>query len=226
VESFPRMVQVLDTLREGKVDYRIGVTTTSFGISIPGLFDLPSDDGMLLKTADMQQAFLSRGDADLTARFSALAAVGVDGSANEQPIKAATEAVTSRVTDGKNAGFRREDALLAVVMITDEDDSSADGNSLGIPGGAGTPVANYKTKLDTAAGGPGRWAAAVIAGAQAGGCQSSYGDAADAERLREFVGLLGKNGVMGDICSGNLAGELSKALDTFTAACEDFVILR
>ncbi|MFM2418644.1 MAG: hypothetical protein RL385_3367 [Pseudomonadota bacterium] len=226
VESFPRMVQVLDALREGKVDYRVGVTTTSFGIAIPGLFELPSDDGMLLKTQDMQQPFLSRGDADLTARFSALAAVGVEGNANEQPIKAATAAVTSRVTDGKNAGFRRADALLAVVMITDEDDGSAEGNSFGIPGAASTPVADYKAKLDTAAGGPGRWAAAVIAGAQAGGCESSYGDAADAERLREFVGLLGRNGLMGDICSGNLAGELSKALDTFTSACEDFEPLR
>jgi hypothetical protein len=223
-ENFPRMVSVLDQLRDGVVDYRVGVTTTSFGTSFFGL-SVPAEDGELLKSPDMATAWLARGEADLAARFATLATVGTEGSGDEQPLRAAREAVTSRVSDGKNAAFFRKDALLAIVVITDEDDGSSDATG-GIPIlgdlGPSTPVADIKGAIDNATGGSGRWAAAVIAGRQVGGCQSAYGDAADAERLREFTGLLGANGVMGDICSGNLAGELQTALDTFTAACESF----
>ena len=82
------------------------------------------------------------------------------------------------------------------------------------------PLTDYVSVLDTAANGPGRWATAVIAGDKA--CKSSFGDAAEAKRLKSFVGLAGKNGTFSSICDGDLSGSLQKALDTFDAACKSF----
>lgn len=55
----------------------------------------------------------------LTDTFAKMALVGDEGCGYEQPFKAARIALTS------NAGFLRDDALLLVVFVTDEDDCSA-----------------------------------------------------------------------------------------------------
>ena len=81
------------------------------------------------------------------------------------------------------------------------------------------PVANYKAFLDTYAGGPSRWATAVIAGKGPGSCSSSFGSAEEATRLEQFVSLVGTNAVMSSICDGDLSIGLTQALGTFKSAC-------
>jgi hypothetical protein len=57
-------------------------------------------------------------------------------------------------------------------------------------------------------------------------CSSAFGDAVAAPKLKGFVDLTNSgghtNGVFSSICEGNLAPALTRALDTFTAACENF----
>ena len=142
------------------------------------------------------------------------------------PLYALKLAFNDRVSDGTNQGFLRDDALLAVVILTDEDDCSREDNNFTIENDVCStmknvrPVAEYAAMLDTAAKGPGRWATAVIAGDKA--CKSSFGDAAEATRLKDFVSLAGKNGTFSSICDGDLSGALQKALDTFDGACKTF----
>ena len=50
------------------------------------------------------------------------------------------------------------------------------------------------------------------------------GKAAEAKRLKQFVGDVGKNGVFSSICTGDLTEGLSKALKTFDQACKDFPV--
>lgn len=81
---------------------------------------------------------------DFTTQVACLADVGLAGCPFEQPLAALTRAVSPnmRQEGAPNAGFFRDDALLAVVVISDEDDCSADDLTLfqqASPDYAGTP---------------------------------------------------------------------------------------
>jgi hypothetical protein len=100
--------------------------------------------------------------------------------------------VTARIADGQNAAngdaFVRKDALLAFVLITDEDEGSQ-----GTSGSLARPMAEYPGAFDAVKGTRGRWAASVIAGPTA--CSSpGLGTAKEAARLKQFVTDVGENG--------------------------------
>jgi len=80
--------------------------------------------------------------------------------------------------------------------------------------------ADLITFLDTLKGHRTRWAAGVIAGPT--DCSSSFGNAAKATRLQDFVMQANSTSTQASfssICDGNLTGALQKTLDTFQAAC-------
>jgi hypothetical protein len=81
-------------------------------------------------------------------------------------------------------------------------------------------VQRYIDVLDTVAGGRERWAVAVIAGPGPGKCLSIFGTAHEGRRLKRFVADVGTNAVFSSICEGDLASALTRALDTFGAACD------
>jgi hypothetical protein len=57
--------------------------------------------------------------------LACIADVGTDGSAHEEPMAAAVAALTTQSEPGMpNEGFLREDSLLFIVFVTDEDDCS------------------------------------------------------------------------------------------------------
>ena len=257
ISNFPRFVEVLDNYRTeagNPLDYRLGVTTTGRDITTVITFNVPGlpapmmmsisetgPDGALLQPSEcsMSRRWIESADPDVTGTFSCLANVGTGGSSVEMPLLMTQRAFTDRVVDGTNAGFIRNDALLAVIMLTDENDCSRpeDRVEINIDFGAGVagaadacdpngptiiPTMQFLTVLDSVKGDRGRWAAAVIAGPGPGSCSSSFGDAAEATRLREFVDTAGDNVVFSSICDGDLAGSLMTALDTFDVACQNF----
>lgn len=239
--NFPGFIQVLDAYTNSAgvpLDYRVGVTTTGVDVEfliqpIPGFPAIPESeegpDGQLLQKADcgMTRRWIERSDPDVSGTFSCLANVGTSGSAMEMPLRATELAVTDRVLDGTNAGFIREDALLAVIILTDENDCSRDISGFTVGAAdecseppALLPPAQTVTKLDEVKGDRGRWATAVIAGPN--DCSSEFGSADDAQRLEDFVAAAGTNAVFSSICAGDLTGALMDALETFDQACEMF----
>jgi len=150
--------------------------------------------------------------------FSCRAQVGTKGGSPEQSLESVFLGLTERIKDTTNtssgATFLREDALLAFVAITDEDEGGTED----------TPerdVTEYPALFDTIKGQRERWAAAVIAGEQK--CKSNgFGEAAEAKRLKQFVAQVGKNGIFSSICTGDLTDGLTKALATFDQACKSF----
>lgn len=239
--NFPKFVSKIDAFKTkggSKLDWRIAVTTTGrsvnytiqppFGPSLPmsekgddGAFRMPSKCGT-------SRRWIEKADPNASADFQCLAKVGTSGPGIEMPLETTKLALNDRMADGTNAGFLRDDALLAVVILTDEDDCSREDNGFtqGITDDICTPekgantVLHYKQMLDTVALGEGRWATAVIAGETS--CNSAFGDAVEAKRLKEFVSLAGKNGTFSSICDGDLSVALEAALDTFDAACKTF----
>ncbi|MBX3211982.1 MAG: hypothetical protein KF850_08115 [Labilithrix sp.] len=238
VANFPKFVSKIDSFKTksgSKLDWRIAVTTTgrdvAYQIQLPiggGSFpqNEKGDNGVFRMTPSCgtTKRWVEKADATAAKDFQCLARVGTSGPSIEMPLEATKLALVDRMADGTNTGFLRDDALLAIVILTDEDDCSRDDNNFTIQNDVCKtmqglkPISEYKGILDAVAKGAGRWATAVIAGPTA--CQSSFGKASEAARLQDFVGMAGKNGTFSSICDGDLSDALEKALDTFDAACK------
>jgi hypothetical protein len=235
--NFPMFANLLNsyTISTGEMlDYRAAVTTTGvtasgvqtlpppFNMSVP--FNQTGQDGRFRQVSGMTRPWLERNDPNMATTFASAANVGTSGPGLEMQLRAMELAIQPAT----NPGFIRPDALLGIVILTDEDDCSfrqSSGitiNSLeGCVGTPGIPApADFLQPLDTVKGERGRWAAAVIAAQTA--CTSSFGDAVEGVRLKQFQAASPQNIVFGDICAGNLQGALTQALDSFQAACENF----
>lgn len=101
-------------------DWQIGVTTTDF--------DDPAARGRLVEVSGGGDRVLDPSDDVLGDRFQNAMNVGVDGSQTERGLQAAWAAVTSPLATHENAGFVRDDARLAIVILSDEDDCSDEGD--------------------------------------------------------------------------------------------------
>ncbi len=234
-KNFPAFIDILNDYRtaEGEpLDYRVAITSTDdagddlepwtrgkFTRSRGGKKDLTCDPG------PNNERWLTREDPDIADHFACRAQLGTLGSNVERPLEAAKLAVTARIQDGTNTRqgiepFLREDALLAFVIITDEDEGGADGTDPP-PAPLKNNVTEYLADFDAVkAGLRGRWAAAVIAGDR--GCTSELGMAADAKRLKQFIAGVGANGVFSSICEGDLTKGLQEAIAKFAEACKGF----
>jgi len=145
LSSFPAFVNVLKTLPGGLPDLHLGVVSSDTG---PGKFDLPAyhcpfrgDGGRFqsqprglctaaplpptqnfLQASNNQQTKNYTGDiADV---FSCIAALGDQGCGFEGQLKSVRWALDPFNVTSENQGFLRNDAYLAVVLLTNEDDCS------------------------------------------------------------------------------------------------------
>ncbi len=142
--NFPKFVQALDAFPTGRPNIHIGVVSTTVDIHTPGFgpgcpSPAPNDDGLLQNTprvagctppngrflSDIKNATGTRTTnyaGSLESSLSCIAQLGATGCGFEAPLEA-----MKRALDGsrpENAGFLREGAFLAVVILTDEDDCS------------------------------------------------------------------------------------------------------
>lgn len=231
-KNLPRFVQVLDEYRtqQGRsLDYRIAFTPSApaFGGGFNRTRGAGAPPGC---NPGPNRPWLERTDGDV-AQFFGCRVMVVDAAngaqvGGEDMLETALLGITSAITDGSNRdangeGFLRDDALLALVIITDEDEGGSDA-----PGKPPTssirPMGNYPIALDQVKSGDRRrWAMSVIAGPTA--CESpGLGKANEAVRLKKLVADVGpKNAVFSSICAGDLAGALATTLGTFDAACRE-----
>ncbi len=168
--------------------------------------------------------YMTAAEPDLAGAFGCAARVGTGSTADtEQPMDAMVRALA---TEGDaaacNAGFLRDDAILVVTFITDEDDDPTD--STGSPAGWHDALVDAKH---------GDADAVVVLGLfgdndQPGGlCTALSHDfatgAEPAPRLRAFVEMWGERGHVGSVCAEDYAPFFSAAVDTIGQACDDFV---
>src|SRR5690606_14085129 len=186
IENFPEFMKVLESFTNDdglEIDYHVGITTTGvtknvqIGISAAMV---TGEDGRLQTGADcgMNRGWLERGDTGVVDSFSCSAKVGINGSGTEMPLEAARLALTDRTADGSNTGFLREEALLALVVLTDEDDCSVQGPTLSMglfdtTCTGGDAVSTYVSAMDEVKGDRSLWATAIIAGPANQSCKSA-----------------------------------------------------
>ncbi len=236
VANFPMFISVLDA---SGLDYRVAVTTTSrnyhYNMTLPigGTIAQSTgvgEDGAMIKPAScgVTKRWIDKGDPMPAQTFGCVAKVGINGNSDEMPLGAMRDAFEDRMMDNTNAGFRRTDALLGVVFLTDENDCSYEQSvNLGFSQTLCTsqmePATNYVAFLDAYTGNRTRWAAAAIAGMGPGNCMSAFGTATEATRLKEFVAAAGAQARMSSICDGNLAASLQQTLALFQSACGNVI---
>ncbi len=108
-DGFAEFVEFFDI---ADVDYHIGIATTDM--------DDPDRSGRLMGDVPI----ITRDTADADQAFRDNVKVGIEGSGTERGLDAAARALGDALTTGHNAGFFRDDALLSVIFVSDEEDAS------------------------------------------------------------------------------------------------------
>jgi len=177
---------------------------------------------------DSGQRFSTEADGGLADVFSCVGAVGVQGSGSEQPIWSMAQALTTHsLPGGCNEGFLRDDAILVVTIITDEEENEGD-----VPGQVDSPGDPELWREVLTATKHGAEEKVVVLGllgdtdVDDGVCEpydSATGDGAEASpRLREFVESF-EYGSWASVCLDDYAPFFNDAVAEIGAACHDFV---
>jgi hypothetical protein len=219
VTNFPNFISGIEATLETVKTIHVGVTTTDANFyNVAGCTDIGS---LVVKTGgnDSSNAqcgpykeganFMTEKD-DLDVAFSCAALVGTDGSADERQMMALVNAVNG--THGGmgqcNEGFIREDALLVIVIITDEPDINS-------PGDAKTW---FEAVVDAKDGIPENVVVVSLISTPMGNCGFEV-----AWSIAEFTTLFGVNGFMADICLPDFAPVFEEAVGIIDVACDNFL---
>jgi hypothetical protein len=157
------------------------------------------------------QRFIVQQQPELEQAFACVAQVGTDGSDFEHPIDAMLDALSPALNEagGCNAGFLREDGILFITLISDEDDELS----------AGEP-ADWESQVLARKGS--NSGAVVTLGIVADGdlndgvCRGLQ----DAPRLQSFAKSLG---LIGSVCADDYSALFQQAVGWIAARCSDFV---
>ena len=166
--------------------------------------------------------FMTEAEPNLAATFQCAARVGTDSTDDpERPMGAMANAVSMEPQIlACNDGFLRDDAILVVTFITDENDDAGDGSE-------GT-VDTWRQALIDAKNGD--ESAIVVLGLFGDGdlpdsiC-GPLGDTSGAEtapRLRSFLDSWGPQGFFGSICAPDYDDFFQAAVDIIDTTCDEF----
>ncbi|MBX7083775.1 MAG: hypothetical protein K1X88_31485 [Nannocystaceae bacterium] len=198
-DSFPPVAECLDTLGSSRVTDPVGGDCGSVGA----------------------QRFFTDAQTDLSGTFACAARVGT-GASGERPADAMTEALGAQAgDDGCNAGFLRDDALLVVTMITDEDDSDTDDGvvSTGDPEQWHQRVVAAKNGDEDAVVFLGLLSDVDLEGGTCPDVDPAV--AAPAPRLRALAESFTR-GTWGSVCSGDYGPFFADSIAIIDTACTDF----
>jgi hypothetical protein len=236
VQSFGGFMQVVQSTLDAQDYHIMAIDTDDRGIGIGGSpvgpFVSPASCNGAFGAGRNQSvvgqecgvdggaAFMTVAQDNLADTFACVARVGTFGDIAEQPMTALLSAVTPPLaaSGGCNEGFLRDEAILVVTFITDEDDTRSPGDP-----------SDWRERLLQAKGGD--ESALVVLGLvgdsnlvdplMGGPCLPPA--AAPAPRLQQFVDSL-RHGSLGSVCADDYSpflaravGEIENACDTFTA---------
>lgn len=157
-------------------------------------------------------------------QFACVARVGAGGDDDETPMNSVLGALApeNNVPNGCNAGFVREDAMLILVLITDEDDvrdsDCDDFLSLGTCGSKGTADEWYDSIVALKGGHPENVVVLSLFSLDGTTCAN-----APTVNLARFTRKFGASGMIGDVCAATYDPFFATSLPVVDRACVSFV---
>ncbi len=213
---FPAFAQALRKVGGGLESFRVGVTDACplpANFHTRGVANVCNFQGgktwMESSSTALEDEFRCVGDID--SRDSTCTGSNDD----EQPASTAAKALEPPMsTTGPNAGFSRDDAVLVVMAITDEDEQ---------PTPAQPPQQVFQRLIAVKGGSAKRMVFLGIGGAKS--CSGVYGSAKEAVQLKALTDLFiaQGRGVFTDLCAGKLEDGLTQAVQVVQTACEQLV---
>jgi hypothetical protein len=159
--------------------------------------------------------YILASEPDLASAFTCVAQVGTDGDSDEKPMAALTNALSGELQDagGCNEGFLRDDAILVVTIITDEEDSSS----------PGTPAGWHQNLLASKSNDPGAFVMLGLINDTDAAMPVCPAEAQDPVRLREFTSMF-PNHIFGSVCNTDGYGAFfEQAVELIDTTCDDFM---
>ena len=204
-EQFGNFIGMMDSSGSA-IDFHAGIVTT----------DMDDDNpkrGMMVASATDPAPFITRDTANYVQEFQSRVMVGTDGSDMEKGLEAAWVALTEPFISDANNGFLRDEAILSVIFVSDENDCSDQGALPADSDGLTcydmmdrlVPikdfVQDYRTLKDDAS--------LVVASAIVGpdvvdGCDNTW----PGTRYRAVAGAMG--GIVASICEQDFSGIMSE----------------
>jgi len=229
-EIFPAFATSLLGISQGLDDYQVGTIdacpqpASLHSRGQAGECSFSSGELWILGTPD-------REPADVTAEFSCVGDLWIepgqshscntDNDQDEQVMSASIAALSPPFADNENAGFLREDAVLVVIAVTDEDEEIENGSGR-------TTAQQFYDDLVAVKSDAQDIVFLGIGGGVPGGCTAkpggAYGTALPAQMLYDVTQLFvaQERGVWWDLCEGQLEDGLTEALQVIEQACDDF----
>ena len=205
---------------ETGVSFRLGVTSTNVGEQDSAGLDGALNDGWLDgDTENLQEEWVAR------------ALMGIDDQHSQEKGLHAAWTALEELGDGPNAGFVRDDADLAVVVVSDEPDYS----TLGQPdSGQFIAADDFSSWLDDFKGDPERTQLSAIVGISPDGVESPEGCNQDENSQQQGTGAFRGDGYLEaaaategawqSICSEDWT-EMLRLLGLLTAGLQDTFVL-
>jgi hypothetical protein len=239
VDNFPAFIDGIESTLGGVESYQVGVIATDAYPYNPGVCILmgalvtstedggPDASNMVCGPYAEGFNFMTQED-DLESAFSCAAQVGTMGNGFERPMEAMVDAVSKTHGDpGEcNEGFLRDEALLVIVVITDEYDGEGDpeaANPTREPATSlGTPQTWYDAVLEAKGGHEENAVALGILNYEGGPCPpADLGH--DGRNIVEWVEHFGENGFLGGLCEEDYEPFFDDAIGVIEEACANFV---
>lgn len=233
VASFPGFIAAVQAQLGGAKSYHIGVVTSDiYPDNAPNCIEIgdlitrtggPSSSDMECQPFTSGTRFLDETEPDLGAKFACMGLVGTGGSSDERPIRGMLDALKpdNNGPQGCNALFSRPEALLVIVIISDEDDvpDGCDGMTCMSYGSGGTKEEWYAELLSYRNDVPEN----IVVLALIGRKLDNPCGAVPASRLLGFTNLFDERGFIGDVCAADYAPFFSEALPVIGEACLNWV---
>jgi hypothetical protein len=233
IASFPRFVQVVEE-RLSSSDFHVMVIDTDAqnALDLLALVLLPAGEPCAAtlgagRRSDFRgqdcglpgaRRYMDRSQQSLSAAFSCAAEVGTLGNPDEAPVSALLAAIApdQNGAGGCNEGFLRDDAILVVTFIGDEDDAAS-------PAG---PVEWHDAIVQAKGGNQDSVVMLALSGGDAaappGLAECGLDDAQPAPRLHQLVESF-PFGSTGSVCAADYSPFFEQAVDAIDLACVTFV---
>lgn len=227
IANFGNFVADMQTSLDGVDSYLIGVITTddyqdggwiddganTVNAQAPecqhlGGLVVQAQSGMCKPFADGNN-FITEND-DLATKFECIANVGEDGDSDEYVGDALiTLLAEGQQNTGCNANFIRNDAMLIIVILTDENDSSNSNENQW-----------FQAVVDAKGSEENVVVLSLIWDAGNNNCTNAFSET-DGYQIEAFTEMF-TNHAVGNICDDSYAGFFSSAIPTIESACENF----